>query len=204
MYRFHPQWFRARELASDGTIGEIRTIHTAFGYMNQNPDNIRNISEYGGGAMYDIGCYAVSVARFMYGAEPSRVVGQITRDARFGTDVLASGIMEFGNGHATFTVGTLMYPHQTVTVIGTEGCLTVKIPFNAPSDTASDVELTTGDGTRTLPCGPADQYRLEFAAFSEAVRDSGSVPTPIDDAVANMQVIDAIFRSEQNGGWETV
>jgi predicted dehydrogenase len=204
MYRFHPQWERARELVRTGHIGTVREIHTVFGYTNTDPNNIRNIRSYGGGALYDIGCYAVSLSRFLLGEEPGRVLSLVTRDAVFGTDNLTSGILEFTGARSTFTVGTQIFPHQRVDIWGTGGRIHIHIPFNAYDDVPSTMTVTTGIGEREVMCGPADQYRLQFDAFSAAVRNGGEVPVPAEDAVRNLAVMDALFRSERSGTWETV
>ncbi len=204
MYRFHPQWIRAKELIDMGEIGRVLSIHTVFSYNNTDSANIRNRKETGGGANYDIGCYAISSARFLFGREPERVVSQIEFDPETGTDVLTSAILDFGGPRAQFTVSTRMNPRQQVSVYGSRGNLTVIRPFNAYPDVPLSVVVDYGDGPREIQCGPADQYALMFEAFSKAVREGRPVPTPPSDAVANMKVIDAVFRSAESGGWETV
>jgi predicted dehydrogenase len=204
MYRFHPQWVRARELIRIGEIGQPRSIHTIFSYNNPDPANIRNIREFGGGALLDIGCYAVSAARFLLDREPSRVVSLLARHPEFETDELVSAILDFESARSVFTVGTTMTPHQKVRVYGTAGTLTMNVPFNAYPDVPLKVTVGTGVGLREVMCGPADQYGLMFSAFAKAVRAGGPMPTPPSDALANMQVLDALFRSAETGGWETV
>jgi predicted dehydrogenase len=203
MYRFHPQWMRAKELMEMGEIGSPQAIHTIFSYENLDPGNIRNIREVGGGAILDIGCYAVSSARFLMDAEPSRVVCTLERHPQFDTDSLVSAMLDFDTARALFTVGTAMAPQQQVTVFGTGGSLTVHVPFNAYPDVPMKVTVETGVGVRELACGPADQYAELFRAFAEAVRSGGPVPTPPTDALANMRVLDALFRSAESGAWET-
>ena len=204
MYRFHPQWIRAKDLIQTGEIGEIQSIHTVFSYKNTDPANIRNSMERGGGGLYDIGCYAVSSARFLMGREPERVVSMISRDPVDGTDTLTSGILDFNGARAVFTVGTRMVPRQEVQVFGSKGSLRVVLPFNAYPDVPLELVVDNGIGPRTIECGPADQYRAMFEAFVLALREGGPVPTPLTDAVANMSVIDAMFRSGESGLWEEV
>ena len=204
MYRFHPQWIRAKELIEIGEIGAPRSIHTIFSYDLQDPTNIRNVREYGGGAILDIGCYAVSSARFLLGAEPSRAISLIERHPEFDTDVLVSGMLDFGDARSVFTVATNIAPQQKVRVYGTGGSLTVEVPFNAYPDVTLAVTVETGVGTREVMFGPADQYAAMFAAFATAVRAGGPVPTPPSDALANMKVLEALFRSAESGGWEPV
>jgi predicted dehydrogenase len=204
MYRFHPQWRRVHELVRAGEIGKVQAVHTSFAFMQTDPANIRNILEAGGGSLYDIGCYAVSCARSVIGAEPVRALCLLQRDRTFGTDVLASGIVDFGGARATFTVGTQTFPSQRVEVLGSAGHIVVHLPFNAWPDAPLRVTVTTSVGVRTLETVPTDQYVAMFEAFSQAVRERSGVPATARDAIDNMKVLDALFRSEQSGGWEQV
>jgi predicted dehydrogenase len=205
MYRFHPQWIRAKEIVSIGEIGDLLTVHTHFSYMNTNADNIRNKAEMGGGAILDIGCYAVSNARHLFGREPVRAFCTLVRDPVFKTDILVSGILDFGEGKtATFSVSTQMYPYQRVTAIGTEGSLSIEIPFNMYPDVSGKITVSTGVGQRLIETEVADQYLLEFNAFAQSIIQKAEMPTPVSDAIANMAVLDALFKSAETGNWETV
>lgn len=204
MYRFHPQWKRAREIVKCGEIGDVHAVTSVFTYMLKDPTNIRNILAAGGGGIPDIGCYAVSSARFLIGREPTRVISLVHRDPDLGTDVLASGILDFGTTRSVFTVGTQSYPAQRVDALGSGGALSVLLPFNAYPDTPLQVSVTTGIGTRQVYSPVADHYVEMFEAFSRAIREGGTEPTPPQDAIANMKVLDALFKSEKSGSWEKV
>jgi predicted dehydrogenase len=204
MYPFHPQWRRVREIIRSGEIGEVQAVHTLFSYMLKDPTNIRNILAAGGGAIPDIGCYAVSCARYLIGREPSRVISLVQRDKALGTDILTSALLDFGGARSAFTIGTQTHPWQRVDVAGSGGAITILLPFNAYPDVPMQVTVTTGLGTRTVFSPPTDQYVEMFEAFSRAVREDGSVPTPTQDAVNNMKVLDALFKSEASGAWERV
>ncbi len=204
MYRFHPQWRRVDDLIRSNEIGAVHSVQGFFSYDNANPADIRNQVETGGGGLLDIGCYAVSSARFTMGREPDRVVSLVQRDARFKTDVLASAIMDFGGDHAIFTVSTQMFGDQRVDVRGTGGLITVHLPFNIFPDVPVRLTVTNGVGARDIFTGPIDMYGLQFDEFSRAVRNGEPAPTPPSDALANMKVLDAIFRSENSGAWEKV
>jgi predicted dehydrogenase len=207
MVRFHPQWRRARELARDGTIGDVQAIQTFFSYRLLDPDNVRNRPP-GGGGLYDIGCYAILTARFIFGAEPTRVVATIDWDPKFKTDRLASALIEFPGGRQqTFTVGTQSSAHQRVTIMGDQGRIEVMIPFNAPIDRPTEIAIDPGadllGGGRRIETFPVcDQYTLQGDAFSRAIVDGAALEFPIEDAIANMRVIDALFRSAKSGAWE--
>jgi predicted dehydrogenase len=207
MVRFHPQWRRARELARDGSIGETRAIQTFFSYRLLDPDNLRNRPP-GGGGLYDIGCYAILTARYIFGAEPTRVVATIDWDPKFKTDRLASALLEFPGGrHLTFTVGTQSSAHQRVTIVGDAGRIEVMIPFNALPDRPMEIAIDTGadlvgGGRRIEKFATCDQYTLQGDAFSRAIVDGAPLEFGIEDAIANMRVIDALFRSAKSGSWE--
>jgi predicted dehydrogenase len=208
MVKTHPQWLRTRELVREGRIGELRVIVGAFSYFNRNPANVRNKPEWGGGGLLDIGCYAITMSRFMFGAEPLRVSGLLERDPEFGTDRLASAILEFSGGQSVFTCGTQMVPYQRMQFLGTKGRIEIEIPFNSPvsqptrifTDDGSD---PAGAGIKTETILECDQYTIQGDAFSKAIRESTNVPVPLEDAIANMEVIDAMFRSAKSGRWES-
>ncbi len=204
MYRFHPQWRRVHELIRAGEIGRVNAVHTFFAYHLLDPQNIRNRLETGGGALMDVGCYAVSVPRFLLEAEPRRAVSLVARDPDLGTDILTSSILDFGNARGVFTVATQTFANQVVIVAGSGGRITVHQPFNTYPDVPARVTVANSLGERELHLPPADQYGLLFEAFSRAVRGKRQAPTPPEDAVRNMKVLDALFRSERSGGWETV
>ncbi len=202
MYRFHPQWQQALREVKGGALGELRTVQSFFSYFKRDPDNIRNRADMGGGGLMDIGCYNVSVSRFLFGAEPQRVVATVEFDPDFGVDRLASAILDFGAaGTATFTCGTQIAPYQRVQAFGTAGRLDVEIPFNAPQDGPTRLYLEHGSETTATVFDRTDQYTLQGEAMSRAILDDTPVPTPLEDAVANMEVLEAIFRSGEVGGW---
>jgi predicted dehydrogenase len=201
MYRLHPSWVAVRELVAGGRIGRLRAVDTWFSYYNDDPGNIRNIREAGGGALYDIGCYAINSARMLFAAEPQRVQARLERDAASGVDVLTSAILDFPDGVATFTVSTRTESDQRVDIYGEQGRIRVEIPFNIPPDRPARVFVTAGGdppvapATETLTFEAVDQYGVEARLFGEAVLSGGPVPTPPEDAVANLRVIEQIFRA---------
>ena len=201
MYRFHPQWQRARQLVRDGNIGELRTIQSFFSYYLDDPNNIRNRHDVGGGAMLDIGCYTVSLARFIFGAEPNHVFGTVEYDPQLKIDRLASAILDFGRGTSTFTCATQLVPYQRVNIFGTTGRVEIEIPFNAPVNRPCKIWYQHGDETEEIQLEVRNQYTLQGDAFSQAVLNNTDVPTPIEDAVANMKVIEAVFQSAKTGTW---
>ena len=208
MYRFHPQWQRAKQIVDTGAIGEVRAIHTWFAYFNNDAHNIRNRVDYGGGALMDIGCYGISIPRFILGREPDRVSAVSDLDPQFGTDRLTSAVMELGGAVGTFTCATQLARHQRVDILGTGGRIEIEWPVNPVPDRPSRIWLHRGmtPGTPGTPGAaaleeivfdPCNQYTLQGDAFSQAVIDGTAVPTPLDDAMANMRVIDAVRASAE-------
>lgn len=201
MYRHHPQWRRAREIVLSGGIGELRTIQSFFSYFNNDGSNIRNMPQIGGGGLMDIGCYCISLSRFIFNAEPERVCGIVEFDPEFQTDRIASGILDFSRGTSTFTCSTQLTPYQRVNIFGTEGRVEIEIPFNAPPDRPCRLWHQQGDQIEEVAFDVCDQYTIQGDLFAEAVFNDTDVPTPIEDAVANMRVIESVFASGKSGGW---
>ncbi len=201
MYRHHPQWQRAKKIVDEGQIGDLRTINSIFAYYNDDPANVRNQADIGGGGLMDIGCYCISLARFLFGAEPRRVTGIMDVDPDLRVDRLTSGVLEFGGGTSTFTCATQLTPHQRVHIFGTTGKIEIEIPFNAPQGESTRIHVTTGDHSAAITLPPSDQYTIQGDLFARAVLERTPVPVPLEDAVANMYVIDAIRESAASGTW---
>jgi predicted dehydrogenase len=208
MVRTHPQWLETQRLIQSGKIGALRSITCFFSYFNPDPTNIRNQLEIGGGALMDIGCYPITISRFMFETEPRRVLGFIERDAT-GTDTLTSAVLDFPNGRSTFTCSTRLAPYQRMIFAGTKGRIEVVIPFNAPNDRPTRIVLDdgndlTGESAETIEFPTCDQYEIQGSLFSQAIRENRAQPIPLEDAINNMAVIDAVFRSATTSQWEKV
>ena len=201
MYMFHPMWQHARNIIKTGQIGDVQYIHTAFSYNNPSPTNIRNIPEYGGGALMDIGCYAISVPRFIMGKEPAQVMALQSTHPDFGTDMHSSSIMDFGGARATFSVSTAAQAFQKVDIVTSGGSITIHIPFNTYVDVAAKMTVTDGMGTRDIEFPPANAYGLMFDAFADAVINNKPLPVSHLDAINNMKVIDAVRKSGETNEW---
>jgi len=204
MYRHHPQWQWAKQQVAQGKIGEVRTIQSFFSYYNADPDNIRNKADIGGGGLMDIGCYCISLSRFIFGAVPWRVCGIMEEDPNMKVDRLTSGILEFSSGISTFTCATQLVPYQRVNIFGTKGRIEIEIPFNAPSDQSCKVWYGDGNRIEEIVLEVCNQYTIQGDLFSRAVLEDREVPVPLEDAVANMQVIEAIISSARSRSWVNV
>jgi predicted dehydrogenase len=202
MYRFHPQWQRTKKLVVDGAIGELRTIQSIFSYYNVDPQNIRNQKETGGGGMMDIGCYCISLSRFIFDKEPERVCGIVEYDPVLETDRMATAILDFTKGTASFACSTQLTPYQRVNILGTEGRIEIEIPFNAPSEKQTRMWLTTKSAMEEIVFEPINQYTIQGDLLSEAILNDTPTPTDLWDAVNNTKVIEAVIESSNTGGWK--
>jgi predicted dehydrogenase len=200
MVRSHPQWHAVKRMLNDGRIGALQLVHGHFSYSRRSATDVRSRVEWGGGVLLDIGCYPITVSRWMFGREPVSAVATIERDPDYGVDRLTSGMLRFEGGHATFTVGGQMAPYQRIQLFGETGRIDVVIPFTPSATTRARVQVND----ETLEFDAVDQYALQGDAFSRAIRGEGSVPSTIESAVANMAVIDALFRSTTTGRWEEI
>jgi predicted dehydrogenase len=209
MVRTAPQWLRARELVRSGAIGELRSIVSVFSYFNRDPKNIRNIPEIGGGAVMDIGCYPINLSRFLFEREPLRVSALIDRDPGMNTDRLSSALLDYGAGHAIFTCSTQLVPFQRMQILGTKARIDMEIPYNIPPDRPSRIFIDNGSElagrkARIEEFESSDQYTIQGDAFSRAILDNSDVPVPLENALGNMLVIEAVLRAGQSGRWEAL
>jgi predicted dehydrogenase len=207
MVRTHPQWRLAKALVDEGELGGVRAISGFFSYFNEDPANVRNVKDWGGGGLLDIGCYLVNTARYIFGAEPARVAGTLDFDDRFGVDRLGSMILDFGGRPATGTYSTQLQYFQRIQIVGTRGRVEIEIPFNAPVDRPCRISVDRngeldGNGIEHIEIDLCNQFTIQAEEFSSAILDGRPQPAPLEDAVANMACIDAIFRSTQTGRWE--
>jgi len=208
MVRTHPQWLAARELVANGRIGELRVVSGHFSYYRRDPADIRSRVDFGGGALMDIGCYPIMLSRWIFGAEPTRVIADIERDPELGVDWLASAILHFPSGQATFSCAGQLVPYQRMHIYGTQGRIEIEIPFNPPHDRSTRIMIddgrALGGASAEVVAFPAvDQFALQVERFSNAIRGVGTIAVSLEDSVANMAVIDALARSSETRQWES-
>ncbi len=204
MYRHHPQWHLAQRLVHEGEIGELRSIHTLFNYYLIDPANVRNQADIGGGGLMDVGCYAVSLSRLVFEAEPIRAFAAMDIDPQFKTDRLTSGILEFERGLATFTCSTQLVDTQRVNLMGTLGQVELDLPFNPSISKPARVRLQNARGVRDFEVEVCDHYTIQGDLLSRAILDDTPVPTPLEDAIDNMAAMDALFQSARTGMWASI
>jgi predicted dehydrogenase len=207
MVRTHPQWRAALRLIQENRIGKVRSVLGYFSYYNKDPQNIRNILDYGGGALMDIGCYLVFTSRLLFAEEPTRVVALIATDPQMKTDVFTSGILDFPSGPSVFTCSTQAVPYQRVQVLGEKGRIEVLIPFNAPPDKPCTIVIDdgsdlSGQNAERMEFPVCDQYTLQGDLFSKSLREGDELPLLLEDSIKNMAVIEALFRSAKTNNWE--
>ena len=206
MVRHNPQWIEVRKLLAKGTIGRVQSVHMMFSYHLVDPKNVRNLADIGGGGLLDIGCYPITIARFLYGAEPLRVTGTFDRDPKFKTDRLMSGLADFGKArHLSFIIATQGAPYQKTVIMGEFGTIEVEVPVNASPDHPNRFTVNVaGKKPKVIEMPVVDQYQLQAEDFGRAIRKKSKAPYDVADAIKNMQIIDAFFRSEKSGKWELV
>lgn len=204
MYRFHPQWQYAKKMVGEGNLGQLKTIQSLFSYFNADPKNIRNQEGFGGGGLMDIGCYCISLSRFLFGKEPERVFGKVEFDRNFNVDQLATAILDFTTGTSSFTCSTQLTPYQRVNILGTDAGIEIEIPFNAPPDAPTRAWLHAKSGREEIVFETADQYTIQGDLMSQAILYNTEVPTPLEDAINNMKVIEAISASSEEEQWRSL
>lgn len=209
MVRTHPQWLRARELVRTGALGELRSIVSVFSYFNRDPNNIRNNVQLGGGGIMDIGCYPITMSRFLFEREPVRVAALVDRDPDMQTDRLSSVIMDFAPGQAIFTCSTQMVPFQRMQVMGTKARIDIEIPYNIPPDVPSRIFIDDGSelagrSSHMEEFATVDQYTIQGDEFSRAILSGGEVPVPLENAIQNMKIIEAVLQAGETRRWETI
>jgi predicted dehydrogenase len=209
MVRTHPQWEEVERLIASGRIGPLRLITGHFSYDRRDASDIRSRAEWGGGALMDIGCYPIFIARWMFGTEPTGAAAMLDRDPVLGVDRLTSGLLRFPDGQAVFSCGGQLVPYQRMQLYGERGRIEVEIPFNAPADApcrifVDDGSILGGRSATTIEVPVADQYRLQSERFAAAVRGAGNVAVSLETAVGNMAVIDALFRAAESQRWERI
>lgn len=201
MYRFHPQWEMVKKLLDEGSIGKLKNIHSIFSYYNDDPTDIRNQPEIGGGGLLDIGCYCISSSRFLFESEPVRVFGTIEYDPKMKIDRLVSAVLEFESGTSTFTCSTQMVAHSRVEICGTKGKIEMPTPFVPSPESKSKIMQQVGPRTKEIVFKACNQYTIQGDLFSKAILSDLNVPTHIEDGIANMKVIDKIIESHKKGTW---
>ena len=207
MVRTHPQFRKAFELIAAGRIGPVRSVMGYFSYYNRDPKNIRNVLEYGGGALMDIGCYLIYISRLVFNDEPSRVCGLIEFNQETGTDILSSAMLDFPAGQSVFTCSTQVVAYQRVQILGTEGRIEIEIPFNAPPDKPCRIFIDdgvdmSGRSAEVLDFEVCNQYTIQGDLFSKSIRDGGELPVSLEGSIQNMAVIEAVLRSAKSSQWE--
>jgi predicted dehydrogenase len=200
MVACHPQWHMVRDLVQSGRIGEVCAIQSSFCFMLTTGANIRNVADYGGGALMDIGCYVVFLSRFVLGKEPVRAFCTMEYDPDSQVDRLNTGVLDFGGTFSSFISSIRAAFHQRVVFVGTKGRIEVEVPLNPPVEHPARVILDD----EVLEAPVCVQQALQFDAFSKAILEDGEVPVTLENALGNMRVLDALRLSAASGGWERV
>ena len=206
MIRYHPQWLRVRDLVMENRLGDVKAINCIFSYFNRDAEDIRNQLSAGGGALYDIGVYPVVASRFILNREPHRVLSNLKRDPEFGTDIVSTATLDYGDVVVNFVCSTQMVDCQRFSIFGTKGRLDIQIPFNAPANEVTRLYLDDGrtrDGAsiKKVEIEACNQYGLQAAEFGKYIREDIDPPFPLEDSYKNALVIDALFQSDSEQKW---
>ena len=209
MVRHHPQWKWVKKIINIGSIGKVRSITTLFSYSNIDPKNIRNIKKFGGGAIYDIGCYPILISRYLLNKEPSRVIATSIFDNKFKTDILSTAILDFDGTHSSFTCSTQSNLSQQIIILGTKKTIVVENPFNANAQKTTTIVIYKGSSIyrkdNTIKIFKAsDQYCNQITNFSDHLLRNTKIDFGLKDAKKNMKVLDAIFKSLNQNKWISV
>jgi predicted dehydrogenase len=211
-YRNHPQWEKLAAIFAAGDIGPIRAVHAILAKQFLDPADIRNNLEAGGGALYDLGSYAISACNLLFSRSPVRVIATLERDPRFGIDRLTSALLDYGDAHAALTVASQSGPdawatHQQLSMVGAKGWLRCDFPFAQARPTSCRIELGDHTSVGALPTTtftfePVSQYQWQVERFSRLLLGEPVASWPIEDAVSTLRTIEALFESARTGGWQ--
>lgn len=200
MYRFHPAWVETKRLLAANTIGTVTDVDIWFSFRSTRPTDYRHDAASGGGALYDVGCYAIDVSRMLLGDEPERVFGTARIDPVSGVDLTFSAVLDYGNSIASFTCSMEQEPLHRVVIHGTDGWLSIADPFNCPPHHETLITIGTGgdhhphaSAVRSTKVPAANQYGLQATALADAVIAGGLSPGPASESVANMRILERLF-----------
>ncbi len=200
MYKFHPQIEKTMGLVGGGKLGELRSVHSSFTFrFGRDGSNYRWSPAMGGGALYDVGCYTLSAARLVFGAEPLAVSAAARLDPGTGVDMTASALLEFPGGRFALCDASFESHFQSrLIVVGTEATLQLDRAFSAKGFDVA-LAVTRGDLREAVRVPRADMFRLMAEHFGDAVLGRTPLRVPASDALGNMRAIDACFESVRTG-----
>ena len=200
MYKFHPQIEKTLALIGQGKIGGVQAVHSSFTFQFERDGlNYRWSPALGGGALYDVGCYTVSVARLVFGAEPVSAFAAARLDPATGIDMTAAAVLEFPGGRFAHCESSFEEHFQSrLLLAGTEGTLHLDRAFSAKGFDVA-LAIVHGDLREAVRIRKADMFRLMAEHFADAVLGLATLRYTAADALANMRAIDACFESIRSG-----
>jgi predicted dehydrogenase len=197
-HRWNPHLRKARQLITDGAIGKVATIDTALCFSAEPYNNVRYSNELDGGALWDVGCYAVYAARFVLSSEPIRVRGVGYDSGDWGVDTTFSGIMEFGSGVVANVTGSMEQPFRCqISIDGREG--RIEIPSMFEDSGPIIIKTANGQNEQTITTSAPNRFTVQFDEFSECVLTGKSPDFPAEDGLRNTAVIEALYESAYSG-----
>ena len=208
MVKSHPQWTKVKSLIEGGSLGPIKSVNGFFSYKLNDLSNVRYVKEWGGGGIYDVGCYPVFTARHIFQERPTRVFAATRKEESTGVDILASAIVDFPTALLTFTCGMQMVPNQFMQFYGTEKWLQLRLPFNPLHKNEAVIEIHNNNINTPEPelisIPRCNQYTLMCDDFSSAVIEDREVSVPLEDSLINMAILEALLSSAETGEWATL
>jgi xylose dehydrogenase (NAD/NADP) len=200
MYKFHPQIDKTLELVRKGTIGEVRSVQSSFTFrFERDRANYRWFPAMGGGALYDVGCYTLSAARLVFGAEPVSAFALARADQATGVDMTTVALLEFpGSRFAQCEASYESHFQSRLLVVGAEGTLHLDRAFSAKDHDAT-IEIVRGGAKEDMCVPRANMFTLMVEHFGDAVDGKAPLRYRANDALGNMRAIDACFESIRTG-----
>ncbi|MBV9172127.1 MAG: Gfo/Idh/MocA family oxidoreductase, partial [Chloroflexi bacterium] len=197
MWRHHAQQARLREILDSGAIGEPRIVSAAFAYpIDTSKANVRLQADLEGGALMDVGCYAVNAARFVFGAEPVKVSGEQVVEGTFGVDMAFGGTLVFPGGRLAVVETSFVEASQQRLEIGcSDGRVVVQAPFR-PDTAPGRIEIVRGDQAKVEEIPAENQYARQIEHFQRSVT-AGRLLAPAEDGVAQARVIEALYAAAE-------
>ncbi|HVA59972.1 MAG TPA: Gfo/Idh/MocA family oxidoreductase [Mycobacteriales bacterium] len=199
-YRWHPRIRLAQRLLADGVLGEVRRVSAGFGFAGVPDGNYRLDPARGGGALYDVGCYAVSAALWAFGWAPVRDVVARARFGPTGVDLATEAVLTFDAGVAEVRAGLDEAAGQWIRIEGDSGRIELRdAPFTSWRHDVTELSVSSEAGTERIGVPAVDAYRLMVEDVSAAIRGGPAPLVTLAESRAVAAVLDRCRESVTGG-----